>query len=616
MLRAIGNVCERNAVLLISFSSFCLLVLKSVSSQSNIVPSPSSGESINCSNWTAAYEYLNPNCTAPSPSFDLKEERNTNCTLYFRWNTSYVSFDDEKYIGEYTCDGCNQAFVKSINDTSIQGYSLVLEETPENNPECCTDKKSALYENPCRCLPPRSKFKTATPMTHAPSPIPAVNISNYTNASLSSSPSPSLKLSSPSPSSLPSSQLSFIDYSHPNYTNWTAKLILNGTYECIPCKIEEDKTRTEMNRTKYGFNGTKRYYSHYHFYKRRQNDSNYTLPYQCKTCDYVKIKLNEKKFRTNNVSKWMHNGTVSIQAIKLWGYGSYLNPVLNNISKIVLRNQSGRITRNTIDAIPDTEYIICNETKSTITQNLSNSTVNNGTMQQSNWTVCRKEYYNRTYTAYDMDWECATPNITNNTEHKNKWWHYLRACKDCIAVQSVCESWDNFLNAMCLCDVSCGPGNEYKTGRCVPAPLSSDNDILYLYYGNGSKTDKKVCQPCPEFAAITGDFTIVSNCAINTIAIRALWGLLIIPGYLIMKKSVLHIKKLYGTRFVWMGYYGAIHYEEGRLIMNKLKNFNELVWKHDEGYFVCLCLMRTIILYWFVIIPKLITGEGSEVGKC
>ena len=77
-------------------------------------PSPSSGDFINCSNWTALYWYLNPNCTAPSPSFIEKEEMNATCTLYFRWNTSYSAFDDEKYVGQYTCIGCNNAFVKHI----------------------------------------------------------------------------------------------------------------------------------------------------------------------------------------------------------------------------------------------------------------------------------------------------------------------------------------------------------------------------------------------------------------------------------------------------------------------------------------------------------------------
>ena len=83
---------------------------------------------------------------------------------------------------------------------------------------------------------------------------------------------------------------------------------------------------------------------------------------------------------------------------------------------------------------------------------------------------------------------------------------------------------------------------------------------------------------------------------------------------MIMKKSVLHIRKLYTARFVWMGYYGAVRYEEGRLIANKCKNFLELVWKHDEGYFICLCLARSATMYWFVVIPKLIIGEGSEIG--
>ena len=51
----------------------------------------------------------------------------------------------------------------------------------------------------------------------------------------------------------------------------------------------------------------------------------------------------------------------------------------------------------------------------------------------------------------------------NELTKKDDFSHYLRACKEehCIAVQSVCEFPGNFMHAMCLCDASCGPNNEF-----------------------------------------------------------------------------------------------------------------------------------------------------------
>ena len=87
-------------------------------------PSPSSGDFINCSNWTALYWYLNPNCTAPSPSFIEKEEMNATCTLYFRWNTSYSAFDVDLtiiYLIDFACYG----FPRRLNNSNARRYIKV-----------------------------------------------------------------------------------------------------------------------------------------------------------------------------------------------------------------------------------------------------------------------------------------------------------------------------------------------------------------------------------------------------------------------------------------------------------------------------------------------------------
>ena len=179
---------------------------------------------------------------------------------------------------------------------------------------------------------------------------------------------------------------------------------------------------------------------------------------------------------------------------------TFLDPILNNVSQVITRNISGVISENTIRVIPNTTFTVCRNELQNISLNSTNltnwSALNRtGINGKVNRRICETKYFNRTYTVYDMDWECYTPNSTNVTK-KTIYGHYLRSCKEehCIAVQSVCEFPGNFLYAMCLCDASCGPNNEFKTGRCVAPPIGGpniSNEILFIYYGNGSTTNKK-----------------------------------------------------------------------------------------------------------------------------
>ena len=109
-------------------------------------PSPSSMENTNCSNVTFFNSHMYPNCVLPVPE---EEEENRNCSLQFEWNASYDTRDDENYIGRYVCIGCNQAFVK-YNDSSV------IDDIPENNPSCCNDYTTKIFEERCECLPSRS----------------------------------------------------------------------------------------------------------------------------------------------------------------------------------------------------------------------------------------------------------------------------------------------------------------------------------------------------------------------------------------------------------------------------------------------------------------------------
>ena len=225
-----------------------------------------------------------------------RRKENRNCSLQFEWNASYDTRDEEKYIGRYVCIGCNQAFVK-YND------SLVIDDIPENNPSCCNDYTTKIFEERCECLPSRSSG--VIPLANVPSPS---SIWNSTLNASSPTPAPSSLASTPSPSSFTKHELK----------NGTAKVIFNGTYEC-DMYVVEDREMTKMNSTYYGFNET-RHYSHYHFYQLKRGDPNITLPYQCRTCKHVKLKAKRKLYRSDNISKWKHNGTASIKAIRLWGY--------------------------------------------------------------------------------------------------------------------------------------------------------------------------------------------------------------------------------------------------------------------------------------------------------
>ena len=121
-------------------------------------PSPSSMENTNCSNVTFLI------CICIQIAYYLcqkKKRKNRNCSLQFEWNASYDTRDDENYIGRYVCIGCNQAFVK-YNDSSV------IDDIPENNPSCCNDYTTKIFEERCECLPSRSSG--TIPLANVPSP--------------------------------------------------------------------------------------------------------------------------------------------------------------------------------------------------------------------------------------------------------------------------------------------------------------------------------------------------------------------------------------------------------------------------------------------------------------
>ena len=474
----------------------------------------------------------NCSCACPTGFTDrtcstLPSNRTYHCKMEFVWNNSYNSaVDPEHLIGQYVCKGCNDGFV--VKDGTV-----------------VTD----IDGNPL--LPPKHPVKRNTSINN----ITQNSYNNITqNASLNS-------------------------FS-------AVERLLNGTYECVPCKIKEDYARTQYTLSN-ASNATIFSKSHYHFYEKKRNNSNVSLPFSCSTCDYVRLVKIPYNVTTSNKTGWARheNATkVSNAAVVLWGLEDLLRPVrLSNNSK---GNCAGR------------NELQLNATNCTRTPEI--------------------------YSVHEFNWNCATPNITNNTEHEEYWFHYLKACPACIAYQSSCESKNHFLYGQCMCDMGCGEENMYQLGRCVYAKGNYDtsNELLRnyynttfmqgLYYDNGK--EKLVCKRCPPFTAFAGDFTFTSDCVVNTIVIRLFWSFLLISGYYIMRNGAKHVHKLYNGRGIWQGYYAAIHFEEGRLWANRYKTFYKLVWLHDEGYFVCLCLLRSLFLTPFVAIPKVVRGEGSEIG--
>ena len=40
-----------------------------------------------------------------------------------------------------------------------------------------------------------------------------------------------------------------------------------------------------------------------------------------------------------------------------------------------------------------------------------------------------------------------------------------------------------------------------------------------------------------------------------------------------------------------------------------------LVWKHDDGFFLLLAIVRSFLFLFFVAVPKVYIGNGAEIGK-
>jgi serine/threonine-protein phosphatase 2B regulatory subunit len=529
----------------------------------------------NCTNVTAVN---NTNCTTPP----LSQNVTIGCALRWVWNESYNPMVDEEYrLGWYVCGGCDRGFVVS-NGTVITQLEV-----------CGYERENFVCRrNPI--LPPRvSSLGTMQS-------VGIVANTNNTTSNVSSGNSSSLD-------SAPSSSGESGDNSNNNNT------VLNGTYECAPCSVVEDTARLKYT-VGNGSNATTRRRSPYYFYQKKQNNTNFTLPYTCAVCDQVDLVTRPYVLmgitNISRVQRQVNETSVTDEAIYLWKKHAYLTPQQHALQ------------------YTHTMIVNCTGTSTNGTSSLRGSGDNSTQGGCRNMSVSEPAEQ-QNYTAYDFMWECQSRNITSDSVHVDSWFHYLRACPDCIAVQSVCESPLNFLYGMCMCDPTCGEEHLYKTGRCVQVTQEYiGNDITKKRYYNTTRrkgrwsqerrveTDaiKMICQTCPPFYAVTGDFIFTSNCTTNTLVVQLFWAIVLVTGFYILKKSTKHIIKLYRGRGVWQGYYAPINYEEGRFLMNRLTNFYKLVFLHDEGYFVLMAMGRSFLLMVFVAFPKVILGEGSEIG--
>jgi Ca2+-binding EF-hand superfamily protein len=177
---------------------------------------------------------------------------------------------------------------------------------------------------------------------------------------------------------------------------------------------------------------------------------------------------------------------------------------------------------------------------------------------------------------------------------------------------NVCQSmrfdgldYQNGPNFECVCDISCGK-KEYvgEIGRCTTS-------------GN--------CQRCDDGWSTRGDYTMFTNCVVFEPIQTLCWIGVIASSLVTLIFSIRKSYEIFRLRKLWMTYFATIspdHRDDlpediplSVKISIVFQDIFYLLWKHDDGIFLLLAMIRSFIQLFFVSIPKVaIGGQGTEIG--
>ena len=158
----------------------------------------------------------------------------------------------------------------------------------------------------------------------------------------------------------------------------------------------------------------------------------------------------------------------------------------------------------------------------------------------------------------------------------------------------------------CVCDSTCGIEHYGQSlGRCV--------------------LDQ--CNVCQNGWTSRGDYTMFTNCVVYVPIQTACWSVVIFTSIVILYFSFDRAYQLYNLRHLWRTYYATISNENKDQLGGDdddvpisvaasmhCQDMFYLVWRHDDGFFLLLAMARSFVFLFFVSIPKVAIGQGSEVG--
>jgi len=180
------------------------------------------------------------------------------------------------------------------------------------------------------------------------------------------------------------------------------------------------------------------------------------------------------------------------------------------------------------------------------------------------------------------------------------------------------SSLDSLLSFECVCDRTCGMPKD-----------NEDNELEFAQNEIGRCVNRK-CLRCQDGWSSRGDFTMLTDCVVYEPVQTLFWGCVIITSLVTLFFSGRRSYDLFRLRSIWRSYYSTVSDDQKDAVTGVVdedyaaspvgtatlhcQDVFYLVWKHDDGIFLVLSILRSFVLLFFVALPKVSIGQGSEIG--